>query len=148
MNLTIASRSQEICYPTPKTPVGPTLLTLGGSTMLRTQQNTRQILLCSSWDSGTPPLIPQTLLAPPPHGKSSSPTLSTPSVPVTEQRQGVVHDKLLQKGFPLSVSGGSSPSTPHLLGSKCPPPAERLLSMSETGEKEGNGLFKSYTDLE
>ena len=119
MNLTIASRSQEICYPTPKTPVGPTLLTLGGSTMLRTQQNTRQILLCSSWDSGTPPLIPQTLLAPPPHGKSSSPTLSTPSVPVTEQRQGVVHDKLLQKGFPLSVSGGSFPHA-HLLGSICP----------------------------
>ena len=28
---------------------------------------------------------------------------------VTEQGRGVVHDKLLQKGSPLSVSGGSSP---------------------------------------
>ena len=36
----------------------------------------------------------------------------------------------------------------HLLGSKCPPPEERRLSMPETGEKERNYLFKSYTDLE
>ena len=36
----------------------------------------------------------------------------------------------------------------HLLGSKCPPPEERCLSMPETGEKERNCLFKSYTDLE
>ena len=35
----------------------------------------------------------------------------------------------------------------HLLGSKCPPPEERRLSMPETGEKERNYLFKSYTDL-
>ena len=42
---------------------------------------------------------------------------------VTEQG-GVVHDKLLQKGSPLSVSGGSFPHA-HLLGSKCPPPEER-----------------------
>ena len=35
---------------------------------------------------------------------------------VTEQ-VGVVHDKLLQKGFPLSVSGGSPPPHTHLLGS-------------------------------
>ena len=61
--------------------------------------------------------------------------------------QGVVHDKVLQKGFPLSVSGGSFPHT-HLLGSKHPPPEERRLSMPETGEKERNCLFKSYTDLE
>ena len=65
---------------------------------------------------------------------------------VTEQRQGVVHDKLLQKGFPLSVSGGSFPHA-HLPGSKCPPPEERCLSMSESGEKERNCLFKSYTNL-
>ena len=58
---------------------------------------------------------------------------------VTEQGQGVVHDKLLQKGFPLSVSGGSSPHA-HLLGSQCPPPEERRLSMPETGEKERNYL--------
>ena len=61
--------------------------------------------------------------------------------------QGVVHDNLLQKGFPLSVSGRSFPHA-HLLGSKCPPPEERHLSMPETGEKEMNCLFKSYTDLE
>ena len=36
----------------------------------------------------------------------------------------------------------------HLLGSKCPPPEGRRLSMSDTGEKERNYLFKSYTDLE
>ena len=56
-----------------------------------------------------------------------------------------LHDKLLQKGFPLSVSGGSFPHA-HLLGSKCLPPEERRLSMPETGEKERNCLFKSYTD--
>ena len=61
--------------------------------------------------------------------------------------RGVGHDKLLQKGFPLSVSGGSYPHA-HLLGSKCPPPEERRLSMPETGEKERNYLFKSYTNLE
>ena len=36
----------------------------------------------------------------------------------------------------------------HLLGSKCPPPEERSLSMPETGEKERNCLFESYTNLE
>ena len=35
---------------------------------------------------------------------------------VTEQGEEVVHDKLLQKGFPLSVSGDSFPHA-HLLGS-------------------------------
>ena len=68
---------------------------------------------------------------------------------VLQSRWGVVHDKLLQKGFPLSVSGGSPPPRhAHLLGSKCPPPEETHLSMPETGEKERNYLFKSYTDLE
>ena len=65
---------------------------------------------------------------------------------VTEQGGVVVHNKLLQKGFPFSVSGGSSPHA-HLLGSQCPPPEERRLSMPETGEKERNCLFKSYTYL-
>ena len=37
---------------------------------------------------------------------------------------------------------------PHLLGSLCPLPKERCLLMPETGEKERNYLFKSYTDLE
>ena len=60
---------------------------------------------------------------------------------------GVVHNNLLQKGFRLSVSGGSFPHA-HLLGSQCPPPEERRLSMPETGEKERNCLFKSYTNLE
>ena len=77
--------------------------------------------------------------------EKTSPDLSTGNV--TEQEVGVVHDKLLQKGFPLSVSGGSFPHA-HLLGSKCPPPEERHLSMPETGEKERNCLFKSYTSLE
>ena len=68
---------------------------------------------------------------------------------VTEQKQGwFLHDKLLQKGFPLSVSGGSFPPRLHLLGSQCPPPEEGRLSMPETGEKERNCLFESYTDLE
>ena len=40
------------------------------------------------------------------------------------------------------------PTHTHLLDSKCPPPEERRLSMPETGEKERNNLFKSYTDLE
>ena len=68
------------------------------------------------------------------------------ALPVTEQA-GVVHDKLLQKGSPLSLSG-CPPTHTHLLGSKCPPPEERRLPMPETGEKERNYLFKSYTDLE
>ena len=63
------------------------------------------------------------------------------------QSKGGVHNKLLQTGPPLSVSGGSFPHA-HLPGSKCPPAEERRLSMPETGEKERNCLFKSYTDLE
>ena len=35
-----------------------------------------------------------------------------------------------------------------LLGSPCPSPEERHLSMPETGEKERNYLLKSHTDLE
>ena len=67
---------------------------------------------------------------------------------VTEQTGGVgAHNILLWKGYPLSLSGGP-PTHTHLLGSKCPLPEERCLSMPETGEKERNYLFKSYTDLE
>ena len=62
------------------------------------------------------------------------------------KRVGVVHNKLLQKGSPFSVSGSSPPHT-HLVGSKCPPPEERRLSMPEIGEKERNYLFKGYTNL-
>ena len=54
-----------------------------------------------------------------------------------------LHDKLLQKGFRLSVSGGSFPHA-HLLGSQCPPPEERRLSMPE----KVIIYLKSYTDLE
>ena len=55
---------------------------------------------------------------------------------------GGVNNILLPKGLPpLSLWG------PPLLGSPCPPPEERYLSMPETGEKERNYLFKSYTDL-
>ena len=63
---------------------------------------------------------------------------------VTEQTRGErVNDILLPKG-PSFRSGGP----PHLLGLPCPQPEERHLSMPETGEKERNYLFKSYTDLE
>ena len=58
----------------------------------------------------------------------------------------MVNDILLWKVLPLFSLWGS-PLT-HLLGSPCPPPEERYLSMPETGEKERNYLFKSYTDLE
>ena len=34
------------------------------------------------------------------------------SAHVTEQGQGVVHDKFSQKGFPLSISGGFCPPRP------------------------------------
>ena len=66
---------------------------------------------------------------------------------VTEQGRRWFMINYYRKDFPLSVSGGSFPHA-HLLGSKCPPPEERRLSMPETGEKERNSLFKSYTDLE
>ena len=49
---------------------------------------------------------------------------------------------------PPFLSLGIPPPHTYLLGSKCPPPGERRLSMPETGEKERNYLFKSYTDLE
>ena len=42
----------------------------------------------------------------------------------------------------IRISGGP-PTHTHLLGSKCPLPEERRLSMPETGEKERNYLFKS-----
>ena len=64
------------------------------------------------------------------------------SVLVTEQG-GRMNNVLLLKGLPLCLWG----FPPHLLGSKCPPLEERRLSMPETGEKERNYLFKSYTVL-
>ena len=65
---------------------------------------------------------------------------------VTEQT-GVVHNKLLRKGYSLCLSGGPPLTHTHLLDSQCPPPEERHLSMPETGEKERNYLLKSYKDL-
>ena len=67
-------------------------------------------------------------------------------VHVTEQAGGGFTINYYRMDSPLPISGGSPPHT-HLLGSKCPPPEERRLSMPETGEKERNYLFKSYTDL-
>ena len=67
------------------------------------------------------------------------------SASVTEQTQagGWVNDILLPKGSPF-FSGG-----PHLPTRFTLPAArERCLSMPETGEKERDSLFKSYTDLE
>ena len=59
-----------------------------------------------------------------------------------QNRQGEgVYNILLPKGPPF-LSGGP----PHLLGSLCPLPEERCLSMPEIGEKERNYLFKSYTE--
>ena len=66
---------------------------------------------------------------------------------VTEQGW-MVQDKLLQKGSPLSVSGGSFPPRPPARFEMPARGKERRLSMPETGEKERNCLFKSYTDLE
>ena len=65
---------------------------------------------------------------------------------VTEQGRGVVHDNFNRKDPPF-LSLEVLPHT-HLLGSKCPPPEERRLSMPENGEKERKCLFKRYTDLE
>ena len=60
---------------------------------------------------------------------------------VIEQTCGV-NDILLPKGPPFS------PRVIPPLGSLCPPPEERHLSMPEIGKRERNYLFKSYTDLE
>ena len=63
---------------------------------------------------------------------------------VLQNRWGAgVNNILLWKGPPF-LSGGP----PDLLGSPCPPPEERHLSMPEAGEKGRHYLFKSYTDLE
>ena len=77
---------------------------------------------------------------------TAMPAFLITSLEMLRSMRGAVHNKLLQKGFPLSLSGGSPHPHTHLLGSKCPPPEERHLSMPETGEKERNYLFKSYTD--
>ena len=67
---------------------------------------------------------------------------------VTEQGRGWFTINYYRKDSPfLSLEVPSPPNAP-LLGSQCPPPEERRLSMPETGEKERNCLFKSYTDLE
>ena len=58
---------------------------------------------------------------------------------VTEQTWGGVNNI---QGPPF-YSRSPSP----ILGSPCPPPEERRLSMPEIGEKERNYLFKRYTDL-
>ena len=55
-----------------------------------------------------------------------------------------VNNILLWNGPPPFVLGVG----PDLLGLPSPSPEERHLSMPETGEKERNYLFKSYTDLE
>ena len=61
----------------------------------------------------------------------------------TDRGWGRVDNILLWKGPPLSIWG-----PPSLLGLPCLPPEERCLSMPETGKKERNYLFRSYTDLE
>ena len=66
---------------------------------------------------------------------------------VTEQAGGWFTINYYRKDPPF-LSLEVPPPHAHLLGSKCPPPEERRLSMPETGEKERNCLFKSYTNLE
>ena len=58
-----------------------------------------------------------------------------------------VHNKLLQKGFPLSVSGGSSPSCPPARFAM-PTAREKTSLNARDWWKERNCLFKSYTYLE
>ena len=60
-----------------------------------------------------------------------------------QNRQGGSQYTIMER-TPLSLWG----SPPYLLGPPCPLPEERRLLMPETGEKERNYLFKSYTDLE
>ena len=66
---------------------------------------------------------------------------------VTEQGGWVTINYYRKDPLFLSTEVPLPPHT-HLLGSKCLPPEERRLPMPETGEKERNYLFKSYTDLE
>ena len=65
--------------------------------------------------------------------------------PITEQTPGGVGDNILLPKGPPFLSGGPPAD---LLGSSCLLLQERRLSVPETGEKERNYLFKSYTDLE
>ena len=65
-----------------------------------------------------------------------------------QSRPGVVHDVLLQKGLPLSVSGGPPTHTHTLARFEMPTARGKTPLNAETGEKEWNYLFKSYTDLE
>ena len=66
---------------------------------------------------------------------------------VTEQGRGWFTINYYRKDSPF-LSLEVPPPHAHLIGSQCPPPEERRLSMPETGEKERNYLFKSYTNLE
>ena len=60
-----------------------------------------------------------------------------------QNRPRGVEQYTITKRTPTFFSGDSSP----ILGSLCLLPEERRLSMPESGEKERNYLFKSYTDL-
>ena len=66
---------------------------------------------------------------------------------VTEQGRGWFMINYYRKDSPFLSLEVPPPHT-HLLGSQCPLPEEKRLSMPETGEKERNCLFKSYTNLE
>ena len=63
---------------------------------------------------------------------------------VTEQSQGGEQYTITKRTPPFALG-----VLPHpVLDSPFPLPGKRRLSMPETGEKERNYLFKSYTDLE
>ena len=68
-------------------------------------------------------------------------------VMLQSRRRGWFTINYYRKDSPFLSLDVPSPHA-HLLGSQCPPPDERRLSMPETGEKERNCLFKSYTNLE
>ena len=68
-------------------------------------------------------------------------------IQLLQNRPGGGEGYTINKMTPPSSSGGSS-LPPRLLGSLCPLPEERCLSMPEIGEKERNYSFKIYTDLE
>ena len=70
------------------------------------------------------------------------------SVLLLQSRQGEWFTINYNRKDPPFLSLGITPSHTDLLGSQCLLPEERRLSIPETGEKERNCLFKSYTDLE
>ena len=66
---------------------------------------------------------------------SLSTGLSERELGLLQSRRGWLTINYYRKDSPF-LSLEVPPTHTHLLGSKCPPPEERCLSMPETGEKE------------